>query len=173
LVLVAMLRSAHENTVINPFTSPEAKPYQNHKDINAMTTLIRAYEGNDIDSFERTLRRNKQQIEGDEFMSGYIKELYRSIRMKVLLNRIKPYKRVGLPFLAKVLHVTVDLVENLCAELILDDKLDASIDQIHSLLNLSSRHSNPSVKIRYEALVNWTTQIQKVHNTVVGKIDGH
>eukprot|EP00953_Heterococcus_sp_UTEX-ZZ885_P027392 14695-Heterococcus_DN1.PRE.1 len=41
---------------INPFAAREAKVYQDEKEVAAMMDLRLAYEGNDLDKFERTLK---------------------------------------------------------------------------------------------------------------------
>lgn len=55
LVLANMLMESK----VDPFDAQEAKPYKNDNEIMAMTTLVEAYQQNDISTFERTLKNNR------------------------------------------------------------------------------------------------------------------
>lgn len=56
---------------------------------------------------------------------------------------MKPYQRVTLKFLAKELSLTETEVEKLLVDLIIDDKIKATIDQPNGYLLLENR--NPSL----------------------------
>lgn len=111
--------------------------YKHHKEIDAMRNLVRAYQNEDIKTFEEILRMNKKEIAEDDFMKNYINDLLKIMRSKVVLSLIKPYTRIHLNFIAKELVVTPQDVENLCVDLILDGKLDGHIDQINQYLQLN------------------------------------
>lgn len=51
---------------------------------------------------EKILKENKTVIMGDPFIEQFIKNILREIRTKVLLELIRPYTRVAVPFIAKV-----------------------------------------------------------------------
>ena len=52
------------------------------------------------------LADNKATIMDDPFIRSYIGELLRSLRTQYLIDLIKPYTRLELSFLAKVLFTT-------------------------------------------------------------------
>lgn len=52
LILTSMLLKS----AINPFDSPEAKPYKNEEEIKAMTDLIAAFQNNNMNDFERIFK---------------------------------------------------------------------------------------------------------------------
>ena len=58
LVLANMLMASR----IDPFASQETKPYRDLPEIRAMTDLVRAFQDNEIDAFERILRRHRAAI---------------------------------------------------------------------------------------------------------------
>lgn len=64
---------------INPFDSQEAKPYKNDPEILAMTSLIIAYQNNDITKFELILRENRNNIMDDPFIREHIEGMYKFI----------------------------------------------------------------------------------------------
>ena len=131
LVLASMLHASS----INPFDSQEARPYRDDPEIVAMTNLVQAFHGNDIQAFERILRQNKKRIMGDEFVREHIEDLLRTIRTQVLRRLIRPYKRISLAAMATALNdITVKEIESLLVGLILDGKLDGSIDLTQGVL---------------------------------------
>ena len=58
LVLANMLM----NSTINPFDSQEAKPYKNDPEILAMTNMVSAYQNNNINDFEKILKKTGSQL---------------------------------------------------------------------------------------------------------------
>uniref|UniRef100_A0A8C6DEF5 COP9 signalosome subunit 2 n=1 Tax=Moschus moschiferus TaxID=68415 RepID=A0A8C6DEF5_MOSMO len=103
LVLANMLMKSG----INPFDSQEAKPYKNDPEILAMTNLVSAYQNNDITEFEKILKTNHSNIMDDPFIREHIEELLRNIRTQVLIKLIKPYTRIHIPFISKVLKFII------------------------------------------------------------------
>ncbi len=67
-----------------------------------MAELLGAYQHNEIDRFEKILNTNKKVIMDDPFIAQFISNVLREIRTQVLLEIIKPYTKVTIPFLAKV-----------------------------------------------------------------------
>lgn len=67
-----------------------------------MADLLAAYQHNEIDRFEKILNTNKKVIMDDPFIAQFIANVLREIRTQVLLEIIKPYTKVTIPFLSKV-----------------------------------------------------------------------
>ena len=141
-----------------------------------MTDLVDAYQRREVHSAERILRGersrtciaepdpyrgdstdNQSTIMSDAFIRSYIGELLRSLRTQYLIDLIKPYTRLELSFLAKVLitslfmaskrqlmmylvgqqlNVQVQEVEDLLIGLILEGKVEGRIDQVGMRLEL-------------------------------------
>lgn len=84
-----------------------------------MTDLVDAYQRREVHSAEKILRGmhigfhtslhltpyldNHSTIMDDNFIRAYIGELLRSLRTQYLIDLIKPYTRLELSFLAKVI----------------------------------------------------------------------
>merc|ERR1712060_306056 len=134
LVLASMLME----TTVNPFDSQEAKPYKNDPEIAAMTSLVAAYQCDDINEFEKILKQNRKAIMEDGFVKEYIEDLLRNIRTQVLLKLIQPYSRVRLSFISQELNVSDVDVEALLVVLILDGRVRGYIDAINGILELES-----------------------------------
>jgi len=164
LVLANMLKLSQ----INPFDSTEAKPYKNDPEILVMTNLVSAYERNDIKSFEKILKDNRQSILEDSFMRDYIEDLMKNIRTQVLLTILIPYKKIRIPFIAAELNITAKQVEDLLVSLILDNKIRGQIDQVNQLLELESSKSSSYRK--YVSISKWAHHLSIVQGSVMGKL---
>lgn len=99
---------------------------------------------------------NRSTIMDDAFIRSYIGELLRSLRTQYLIDLIKPYTRLELAFLGKVmndipmvkthllisskqLNVDIQEVEELLIGLILEGKVDGRIDQVGMRLELDRK----------------------------------
>eukprot|EP00668_Euglena_longa_P029388 GGOE01036736.1.p1 GENE.GGOE01036736.1~~GGOE01036736.1.p1 ORF type:complete len:473 (+),score=198.08 GGOE01036736.1:83-1420(+) len=163
LVLANMLAVSK----INPFDSPEAKPYKDNPDIVAMTDLLNSYEQNKIKDFERILQQNRSSIMDDNFIRLYIEDLLRTIRTQVLIALIKPYTRITIQYISEELNIPMDDVESLLVQLILDNRVDGYIDQMNQVLNLKSVVKQDA---RYNAISKWSTQVQHLQVAIANKI---
>ncbi|KAJ1801409.1 hypothetical protein LPJ75_006436, partial [Coemansia sp. RSA 2598] len=138
LVLASML----SETEVNPLSSPEAMSYEGDPDIIAMTSLVKAYEGQNVTEFERILHDNKAAILDDPFVARYIDDLRRTFRMQALHSAVAPYTRIRIDMLGRRLNIEPSEVEELLVALILDKRLRASIDQEKGILLLQQETSD-------------------------------
>lgn len=164
LVLANMLSEAH----VNVFDSQEAKPYENDSEIVAMTQLTDAFLRDEIKTFERVLSRNSATVMADPFIKHHIDRLLRTIRSKVLLKIVKPYRTMDTRYIARELNgIPVADVEALLASLVLDDKIDARIDQVHHTLVLLDRKPEATFQ---DAVQNWCASLEKLHALTVDRV---
>lgn len=164
LVLSHMLMGSD----IDPFDSQETKPYKSSPEIQAMTSLVNAYQRREVHEAERILRENKATIMDDAFIRTYIDDVLRGLRTQYLIDLIKPYTRIELAFLSRQLNISANLVEELLMSLILDGQVKGRIDQVKQVLELdrgrgartagSGSSSGPASR-RYAALDRWRSQI--------------
>ncbi|CAF0984358.1 unnamed protein product [Adineta steineri] len=165
LVLANMLM----RSTINPFDSPEAKPYKDNPDIQAMTNLINAYQNNNIKEFEVILHKNRQSILDDQFVRELIDILRRSIRTSVLIRLIKPYTKIHMKFIATELNISIDDVENLLITCILDQTIQGKIDQINNILEIDQQQNIQGIH-RYQAITKIATNLQTIQHTIIQRI---
>ncbi|VEN58373.1 unnamed protein product [Callosobruchus maculatus] len=163
LVLANMLMRSG----INPFDSQEAKPYKNDPEILAMTNLVNAYQNNDIIEFEHILKQNRQNIMDDLFIREHIEDLLRNIRTQVLIQLIKPYTRIQIPFISRKLNIDVSEVESLLVSCILDNTIQGRIDQVNQVLFLERATLNQA---KYSALDRWANQLNTLHSSIINKM---
>lgn len=157
LVLASML----EMSDIDPFDSPEAKPYINNKEILSMTNLHAAYRGKDVRRFEQILKENSDTIMHDTFIREHVEELVNRFRSQVLLELIAPYTRIEIGFAAQELNIEMSQLEQLLVSLIIDGKIQGHIDQLNNRLILfdASRQSGAS---KYKAMQNWSEELYRL-----------
>ncbi|CAK4681960.1 hypothetical protein AeMF1_021400 [Aphanomyces euteiches] len=164
LVLANMLSESK----INVFDSQEAKPYEQDKEIAAMTQLTDAFMNDDIRQFESILNRHRRSIMHDGFIRHYVDNLLRTIRSKVVLKIIKPYQVVRLAHIATELNgIDRSEVEHLLAALILDGKISGQIDQMQGLLYLRSTKSDEKL---VTALNQWTESLGTLRRQLRDKL---
>ena len=153
---------------INPFDSPETKPYRNDPRVAAMTDLVDAYQRKDIHRYARILRQNADLL-ADPFIAENIDEINRTMRMKAVVKLIGPYTRFALDFVAKQLDIEPAEVQDIVGLLILDGTLqDAEIDQERGLVEIRAR---PDAE-RTEALAQWTAAMRSLWSGVLRDGDG-
>jgi COP9 signalosome complex subunit 2 len=70
--------------------------------VEAMTSLVGAYQRNAIMEFEKILKNNRRTIMEDTFIRNYMEDLLKNIRTQVLLKLILPYTRIRIPFISQV-----------------------------------------------------------------------
>lgn len=150
---------------IDPFDSPEAKPYMNNPEIEAMTNLRRAYTSREVEQLERILRQNQEMIMGDSFVKRHIESLLTKFRGQVLIKLIQPYRRISIQYCAEALRIPKDAVTDLLVTLILDSQIIGRIDEVNKQLLLDDDTGND----KYEAINQWTEAISRLRRIIAGK----
>ncbi|CAH8558929.1 unnamed protein product [Dicrocoelium dendriticum] len=163
LVLANMLMKSG----INPFDSQETKPYRNDPQIMAMTSLVTAYQNNDITEFENILRRERDSIMEDPFIREHIEELLRNIRTEVLIKLIRPYTRIRIPFISQQLNLSEAEVESLLVACILDNTIQARIDQEQQILVMSPEATSEA---RYQALDKLALRLRHLQTAISSRL---
>ena len=165
LVLSTMLVKSS----INPFDSQEAKPYRLDPEIVAMTSLIAAYQRNDLDEFQQILRTHERAILDDSFAQEYIAELLRNVRSQVVVRLIKPFTRVRLDFVAAELRIGIEEAEAFVGQLILDGVVRGHINQPLGLLELTSDEARRQTQLQ-ASLLEWASATERLVALTVASV---
>ena len=128
LMLSSMLMSA----VINPLSSGEAQRCFAHPETVAMHELVKAY-NNDKTRFDAMLDEDHGQLLEDPFVRDQVQNLLGMIRTQTLIEILVPYTQIGLPCVASQMNVTVEEVEALLTTKVVNDIVQAKIDQVDLL----------------------------------------
>ena len=78
---------------------------------------------------------------------------------RATLQTIKSYRRLKLSFLANRLRISIQLVESIIVQLILDGEIDGKIDQVNGVLDLTQRTGGAK---KYEAIHQWTMTLKQI-----------
>eukprot|EP00042_Codosiga_hollandica_P049293 m.570068 g.570068 ORF g.570068 m.570068 type:complete len:443 (-) comp57848_c0_seq4:160-1488(-) len=162
LVLANMLMKS----TVDPFEAQESKPYRNDPQILALTNLVRAYQANDINEFERIIHQHRQSIMDDSFVREYIQDLLRNVRTEALVKVLKPYSRVRLSYLAHRLNVSLPELRQLLITSILDGLIDGRVDEIEQVVVVERRPSSS----KYETITALTSHLNGVAAQVSEKL---
>jgi COP9 signalosome complex subunit 2 len=134
-----------------------------------MTNLVTAYQQKDIPLFQKILQRDAKDILSDPFIRTYIDTILRSIRNQVIIQIIRPYKRIELSFLAGKVGVTDTEVEELLVGLILDNKLGrkGKINRVKQRLEFEEFVEETEVIDRFYCLEKWAGSVDLLWTKVV------
>lgn len=155
LVLANMMSKSN----INPFESPEARPYRGDPEIIVMNDLILAYQNKDVFNFERIQSENREKIMDDPFMKDYIEDLLYNIRT-FFISSLQG-STIKLSDIASSLKISGGEVEEIVSRMILDEVICGKIDQVHQVLHTSTPH--PKAKF-YVEMVRLASQVENIHN---------
>ncbi len=87
--------------------------------------------------------------------------------VQVVMQLIRPYTRVRIPFISQKLNVPPEEVESLLVGLILDGKVDGHIDQVNQVLKMGDRGEEVR---KFNAMDKWAQQLSTMHGIVLGKL---
>lgn len=132
-----------------------------------MTSLVNAYQNNDIVEFERILRREKDSIMEDPFIREHIEDLLRNIRTEVLIKLIRPYTRIRIPSISQQLNLSDAEVESLLVACILDNTIQARIDQEHQILVMNAQ---PTSEARYQAMDKLALRLRNLQTAMSNRL---
>lgn len=148
---------------INPFAAREAKVFSEDVEIVAMRELRQSLEANDLARFERTIANKKNRILDEPFIMTYIQPLRRRMREQVLINLVKPYKKVTIQYLGEELQLPQSEIESLLVDLVIDNKLDGLINQPEGYLAMNSRDQST----KRNPLSRWMDSLTAIGNELV------
>jgi COP9 signalosome complex subunit 2 len=153
-----------------------------------MTSLVAAYQDNNIHEAEKILKENKATIMDDPFIADYIADVLRSLRTEWIMDVIHAYSRIRIDYLARQLRISREEVEDIVVTLVLDGKIQGKIDQKLGILELFrqyvhrlccpgyprriSQRRPRSKQLRgqnYFELTRWSVQIKRAHLSVISK----
>jgi COP9 signalosome complex subunit 2 len=162
-------------SAVDPFDAQEVKPYRDDPDVTAMRALVGAYQRNDITTFERLLSAHRARVMGDDFIRDYIEDLLKNIRTQVLLNLIKPYTTITIPHISTELNIPETDVEALVVALILDERVDARVDQLAGVVRIRRRardadDADDADDARARGLARWADRLRRLHAAVSGRL---
>lgn len=163
LLLTTMLAKSE----INPFDSQETKPYKNDSRITAMTELVEAYQRDDVHTYEKVLRNNRDLL-ADPFIAENIDEVTRNMRTKGVRKLIAPYTRLRLSWIAKQLNISQTEVADILGFLIVAGMVKGLVNEKEGTLEIES----DSDAQRTKALADLSSSVAGLWSAVFESSEG-
>jgi len=167
LVLANMLSGSN----INPFDEPRAKAYAIASEIATMNKLVEAYQRKSLVDFERTLKTDKKSLFEDEVIQTYLPAVRKILKKHIFLDLVKPYRNLSMNFIQQHLQLDTSEAEGLIVELILDGKVDATIDQINSVLCVKNIAGSMEMINKYFSCGSWVNNLSLLSHSVMFKVN--
>lgn len=138
--------------------------------IQAMSELRSSLEANDLKSFEKILANQQNRIADEPFLMTYIEPLRRRMQEQVLGNLLKPFKSATLSFISSELNLHEDMVLDLLADMISDQRLAGQVDHVSGVVTLNYVSPMESIDSRkYSAMGALADGVLGITNVVVNK----
>ncbi|EAR95233.3 26S proteasome non-ATPase regulatory subunit (macronuclear) [Tetrahymena thermophila SB210] len=99
------------------------------KDLDAMKLVAKAYREKSLSQFQALLQTYAEQITGDPIIKNQLNQLYDQLLEQNLFRLIEPYTRVQITHIAQRIGLDENLIQKKLSELILDKKIDGTLDQ--------------------------------------------
>uniref|UniRef100_A0A6B2L452 PCI domain-containing protein n=1 Tax=Arcella intermedia TaxID=1963864 RepID=A0A6B2L452_9EUKA len=167
LVLANMLSGSN----INPFDEPRAKAYSTAQEISSINSLVEAYQRKSLADFERILKTNKKTLLEDDVIQTYLPAVRKTLKKYIFLDLVKPYVNLSMSFVEDQLQLTKIDAEGLIVELILDGEVDATIDQINSVLYVKNSGGAAEANRKYVSCGRLVKNLSSLSHTILTKIN--
>jgi len=130
-VIAAMLSGSEANVL----ESQNAKAYENQREIKLVNALRLAHLKCNVLEFNKCMWDLKK--DNDPYIIKHSETIATDFQHRAIVTLVRPYRRVKLAHLAQVLGEEVTKIEEIVVHLILDGLIDARIDQVKGVLDLT------------------------------------
>jgi len=130
--VIASMLSGSEANVLD---SQNAKAYEHDKDIKVVNQLRLAHLKCSVNDFNKCMWEMKK--DADPYILKHADTLSSDFQHRAIVMLVRPYRRVKLAHLAAVLGEETAKIEEIVVHLILDGLIDARIDQVKGVLDLT------------------------------------
>ena len=164
LVLCNILSSSK----INPFESPETKPFKTDPEIVGLTKLMEAYQTENIEEFQIILNKGKDSFLSDSFIKRYIDDVLEEIRIQTILTTCEEFNAIELPLLLLMdkLHINKDQLQLILIKMILDKKLNGVLIDSKQVISLNKQPSTTNKELKL-----YSTYLYGINTTIKHKIN--
>jgi 26S proteasome regulatory subunit N6 len=99
------------------------------RDVDSLVAVARAHQDRSLAGFQEALRTYEKELSGDAVVHSHLSALYDALLEGNLLRLVEPYARVEISHLAKLIGLPTDLVEQKLSQMVLDKRLEGTLDQ--------------------------------------------
>ncbi|VWU49223.1 26S proteasome regulatory subunit RPN6 [Hepatocystis sp. ex Piliocolobus tephrosceles] len=136
MLLCKILEENNRKNINNILCENNKLNYIPNKEIQILLDISKSYENRSLDVFENIIKVNIFLINIDKVIYNYLKELYELLLEKNLLKIIEAYSCIDLNYISQKLNLDLNKIISKLSEMILDKKLNATLDQNVGILIL-------------------------------------
>eukprot|EP00906_Rhabdomonas_costata_P029888 RCo042223 len=167
-MLLCRIMSGNVDDVTNILSSKNVLHYSG-REIDAMKAIAAAYKARNLHEFERVRAEYDHELAADPIVASHLLELYDALLEQHLTRVIEPYRQVDLPHVAKKVKLELATVEAKLSQMILDKKLNGTIDQTNACLIIFEGDARDT---SYEAALQTVENMTKVVDALMAKWEG-
>lgn len=98
-------------------------------EIDAMAAVAGAHEARSLKEFEGVLQKHKAQLAEDPIIAYHLSDLNETLLEQNILRILEPFSRVEISHVAELIELPVQRTQAKLSEMILDQKLNGTLDQ--------------------------------------------
>jgi hypothetical protein len=151
--VIASMLSGSEASVLD---AQNAKTYEHEKEIKLVKELRTAHSKCDPKAFGMMMWELKK--DADPYLLKHMETLASDFQHRAIVKLVRPYRRVKLAHLASILSEDVTKIEEIVVHLILDGAIDARIDQVKGVLDLTGAGAGGGGR-KFAALDTWCSAL--------------
>eukprot|EP00940_MAST-03C_sp_MAST-3C-sp2_P000128 g128.t1 len=152
---------------VNPFAAREIVAHSQNDAVQAMKNLRDAFHNDEIVKFEAILRSRHSGIATDPVVGVFVEDLIRTMRIRVVMRLIDPYRRVRIDFVAKRLSTDLEVTRKLFEELILDGEISGTIDEIEGFYERNVPQKNAKA---LESMVTLSEKLDDIRKSFTSEM---
>lgn len=151
----------------------EVKPIMNSKtglkytgvEIDAMAAIAAAHEDRSLKKFEAVLGQYEAQLGEDPIVKFHLSDLNETLLEQNILRILEPFSRVEIDHVAELIELPIVRTQAKLSEMILDQKLDGTLDQGIGVLIVFEKDS---VRSTYDNSLKTIKNTSEVLDTLYG-----
>jgi len=144
-IMLTKILDKDSQGVIQIVTSKSGLKYAGEKEIVALLAVAHALKDRSLKEFERALDTHKALLQSDPVIHHHTTELLDTLVEQNLLRILEPYSVIDLAHVAKTVDLPQERTTQKLSEMILDDKLNGTLDQGNGTLILfADKHVRPT-----------------------------
>ncbi|SOV82331.1 26S proteasome regulatory subunit RPN6 [Plasmodium sp. gorilla clade G3] len=136
MLLCKVLEENNRKEINNILCENNKLNYVPHKEIQILLDISKSYENRSLDIFEKIIKNSLFLINIDKVIYNYLKELYELLLEKNILKIIEAYSCIDLHYIGEKLNLDINKIISKLSEMILDKKLNGTLDQNVGILIL-------------------------------------
>jgi len=154
-------RAQETSTIIN---SKSGLKYAS-KEIDAMAAIANALQERALKQFEAVRAQYKQQIDEDPIILFHLEDLNETLLEQNIIRILEPFSRVEIDHVAELMELPLQRTQGKLSEMILDQKLNGTLDQGSGVLILFDQEQ---VRSTYDNSLKTIKNTSEVLDTLYG-----